>query len=513
MTIFISYAHFEEDEKAAIKLYEQFKSIGQEVWLDKISISGGKDWEYEIGNAIEQSRYFVAVLSSNSVNKVGYIQKELRKAINKLDEFPPDSVYVIPVRINECRPKHLRLAQLQWIEMFPDWDYGVKRLLASIGLTRAVSFQDPYLMLAIRKNLKLAVDDITSTDAEAITSLSAQEMNITNISGIESLKNARAINLRNNKIEDISPLASLYGDANKSPNNGVYHADAISIDLANNPLTKKAIMEDIPFLQSKGIKVENILFNDENLEDTLKLIRGTVYGYQGLTQDQLSKIEEFDIGKMPVKGGEGINDLWALQLCVNLKRLFLSALPSQHISFISDLTPLKNLEELEIVSVGMPEHYFHVAHVEGNIADLSPLSTLKRLKHLNLVAQKIVDVSPLATLIALETLDLSCNHIKDAAAISGLHNLRSIKLAQNELRSIEFIEELTQLETLVVYNNRAVIDDLSPILRLYEKGALRGSVTLDPPKNGTSAEACVFTMKDMGINISLLSGYDWYATW
>jgi hypothetical protein len=100
--VFISYAH--PDVELAQKLYYNLQESGHNPWLDSESLLPGKNWKIEIRKAIKESHYFIALLSSQSVTKKGYVQKELKIALDILDEYPTGSVYVIPARLNKCEP-------------------------------------------------------------------------------------------------------------------------------------------------------------------------------------------------------------------------------------------------------------------------------------------------------------------------------------------------------------------------------------------------------------------------
>ncbi|MGC1931965.1 MAG: toll/interleukin-1 receptor domain-containing protein, partial [Candidatus Nitrosopolaris sp.] len=100
-TVFLSYAR--EDSDAAKRLYEDLKNDGLSPWLDKESLLPGQNWEIEIRKAIKNSRYFIALLSSNSVDKRGFVQKEFKFALEVLDEVPESQIFVIPARLNECK--------------------------------------------------------------------------------------------------------------------------------------------------------------------------------------------------------------------------------------------------------------------------------------------------------------------------------------------------------------------------------------------------------------------------
>jgi hypothetical protein len=61
--VFISYAN--QDAEAAKRLNDDLKSRGVNTWLDKECIIPGEKWEIAIKKAIEDSQFFLAVLSSN----------------------------------------------------------------------------------------------------------------------------------------------------------------------------------------------------------------------------------------------------------------------------------------------------------------------------------------------------------------------------------------------------------------------------------------------------------------
>lgn len=125
--IFISYAR--EDYEYAKRIYDYLLQSGQEPWLDKENILPGQNWPNAIKSAIRESQFFIALLSSNSVEKRGYVQKELRIGLEILDQIPESQIFFIPARIGECEPNYERLRELQWVDMFPDWDTGLKRLM------------------------------------------------------------------------------------------------------------------------------------------------------------------------------------------------------------------------------------------------------------------------------------------------------------------------------------------------------------------------------------------------
>ncbi len=130
--IFLSYAS--EDISAARRLYNDLGDKGADIWFDKESLLGGQNWKVAIGEAIRESRFFLALLSTKSVNKRGFVQKELKDALKTLEEYPQSDIFVIPVRLEVCTPSDNKLHEIQWIDMFPNWEDGLRRIMKVIRL-------------------------------------------------------------------------------------------------------------------------------------------------------------------------------------------------------------------------------------------------------------------------------------------------------------------------------------------------------------------------------------------
>jgi hypothetical protein len=128
--IFLSYAR--EDLDAARRLYEQLVAREQTVWFDREALRPGENWRIAVTGAIRESKYFIALLSSHSLTKIGYVQKELKDALDILAEHPIASVFIIPARLDDCKPADDRIRNLHWVDLFEDWDAGVERICNSI---------------------------------------------------------------------------------------------------------------------------------------------------------------------------------------------------------------------------------------------------------------------------------------------------------------------------------------------------------------------------------------------
>ena len=62
------------------------------------------------------------------------MQKEFRKAIDALDEFPEGEIFAIPVRLDDCEIPYERFRNIERVDMFPDWDKGIQRLLRTFQI-------------------------------------------------------------------------------------------------------------------------------------------------------------------------------------------------------------------------------------------------------------------------------------------------------------------------------------------------------------------------------------------
>lgn len=114
----IFLCHASEDKPRVMKLYDKLKKDGYHPWLDKYDLLPGQNWRWEIEKIIRDPYSLVLVcLSSNSVTKRGVVQQEIAWALDILDQMPEDTIYLIPVRLEECSIPD-RLSKLHWVNLF-----------------------------------------------------------------------------------------------------------------------------------------------------------------------------------------------------------------------------------------------------------------------------------------------------------------------------------------------------------------------------------------------------------
>lgn len=124
--IFISYAS--EDHEKARRLYKELKYLGHKPWLDKESLFPGQNWETVILEEIRNCDFFLVLLSLSATKKKGFINKEIKEALNILEQLPESHIFTIPIRLDECSVTYEQLRSVHYVDFFPDWHAGFERL-------------------------------------------------------------------------------------------------------------------------------------------------------------------------------------------------------------------------------------------------------------------------------------------------------------------------------------------------------------------------------------------------
>lgn len=144
--VFLCYAR--EDKAAIEAIYRQLKQAGLAPWMDKppqpYALEGvrpGERWDKRIRDAIRGADFFLAFLSPSSVSKRGFVQREYRMALDKMNELPDESVFLIPVLLAECEPPNITVGQVsfrdvEWYELF---HRGIDDLIGYMTVTADLS--------------------------------------------------------------------------------------------------------------------------------------------------------------------------------------------------------------------------------------------------------------------------------------------------------------------------------------------------------------------------------------
>ena len=123
----IFLAHAEKDFEEVLKLYKLLNQKGYQPWLN----------QREIAKAFENTKIFIACLSKTSLKKQGYVPTEVQLAFHEYAKRPSGSIYLIPLKLDNCQPPdfqlpelEVNLRELQWLDYWKP--NGVENLIKAI---------------------------------------------------------------------------------------------------------------------------------------------------------------------------------------------------------------------------------------------------------------------------------------------------------------------------------------------------------------------------------------------
>jgi hypothetical protein len=124
--------HASADKPAVRDLYQRLNQEGFiQPWLDEEELLPGQDWQFEIPKAVRASDVVLVCLSPQSITKAGYVQKEIKFALDIADEQLEGTIFLIPVRLEACDVPE-RLRKWHWANLFEA--RGYERLLRALKL-------------------------------------------------------------------------------------------------------------------------------------------------------------------------------------------------------------------------------------------------------------------------------------------------------------------------------------------------------------------------------------------
>ncbi len=248
-----------------------------------------------------------------------------------------------------------------------------------------VDIPDPNLRAAVETAFgKAPGDPITASDIAALVQVVALNVNIIDLTGLESATSLRSLYLTGNSISDISPISG-------------------STKLTELYLDNNSISDISPI--SGLTKLTGLYLDNNSISDI-----SPVAGLTNLTWLDLDNNSISDIS--PVAG---------------LTNLTWLDLDNNSISDISPVAGLTNLTWLDLDN--------------NSISDISPVAGLTNLTGLYLDNNSISDISSVVGLTNLGQLDLSNNSISDISPISGLTNLGQLRLRNNLISDLSSLVE------------------------------------------------------------------------
>lgn len=125
--------HASEDKPAVRELYQKLAAESWiEPWLDEEDLLPGQDWNLEINKATREADAILICMSKTSVEKEGYLNKEIRRVLDISNEKLEGAIYIIPLRLDDCQPSFERLKQIHYADYFTPNAH--ERLLKSLRL-------------------------------------------------------------------------------------------------------------------------------------------------------------------------------------------------------------------------------------------------------------------------------------------------------------------------------------------------------------------------------------------
>jgi hypothetical protein len=117
VTSFISYSRTDAD--FVLRLCQDLRGAGTSIWLDKLDIRPGEDWDESIARALAECGRMVIVLSPTSVASDNVLD-EVGYALSKKKP-------IIPILLQDCEVPY-RLNRIQYIDFRNSYDDGFKEL-------------------------------------------------------------------------------------------------------------------------------------------------------------------------------------------------------------------------------------------------------------------------------------------------------------------------------------------------------------------------------------------------
>lgn len=127
LRVFLSHAS--EDKLQVRETYRQLLAQGIDAWLDEEKLLPGQDWQSEIRKALRSSDVVLVFLSQKAVTKAGYVQKEIKQALDVADAQPEGAIFLIPVKLEACNMPD-RLSHVQWVDLYEG--SGLDRLMRAL---------------------------------------------------------------------------------------------------------------------------------------------------------------------------------------------------------------------------------------------------------------------------------------------------------------------------------------------------------------------------------------------
>ncbi len=407
----------------------------------------------------------------------------------------------------------------------PNITQPIQFTATAVSIDLPVSFTDDYLYAKIIETLGKPTDaPITVTDMLTLTSLTANNANISDLTGLEYATNLTTLSLDNNNLTNVTPFLELTQLETLSLENNklsdvtslVELTELKTLRLRGNQLSYPSLYTTMPTLRSRGVDVAV-----DTRTPTTFINVPEIPGVAGAARQVLVQVQDQNgiaFAGVPVNftltaaGGhrftsKAISDLngtttTTVTLGPEPGENFVSATViefTQPLNFIIttiDANTLVHIPDVNLhakiaetlnkpknatLNAGDLLKLTRLDARNANIQDLTGIKYASNLSYLNLGeayiegegyvnTNTVSDLSPLIGLTTLTYLRLSRTKLVDLSALSALTNLNTLNLDSNNISDISALSALTNLKTLNLSSNN--ISDISALSTLTQLTSL-----------------------------------------
>ena len=322
--------------------------------------------------------------------------------------------------------------------------------------------------------------------------LNLEDNDLTDLSPVAGLTDLEQLSVMNNPdLTDLSPLAGLTGLRNVNFDSSLVTDYSFMAGMTKLEYVHLFdVQEDTDLSALSGLtNVKSIDIGSNNFTPDLSFLAGMT-GLQRLSLLVSPSLEELDLSF-----AANMTELTQLEIHNY----------SQDTVFVTDLTPLAGLTKLQELSI------------PAEVKSLAPLAGLTELRSLNLQTRNgndsyypLTDISALSGMTKLTTLSLALGDVKDLSPVSGLTSLTDLNLYGNfDCPDLQFLSGLTKLRTLQItpYNGEGAatlsslkgLENLTELRELYVTGP--GNLTdVEPLANLTKLTTLSLPYRDYSVN-------------
>lgn len=326
-----------------------------------------------------------------------------------------------------------------WRSMTPDWRN-------TFNLTMELS--DPPTPGQL--HVLVLTDSINITGRLAITSLyplqklvllrnlQCQSTGITGFDPLSGLKALTTINAANTKVNKVQPLSG-----------------CTALEILNIDNTQVADLTGL-----EGLKSLQLIFADNTPLDD---------------KDALAFADRNPVCTLVYQTYE--NETWWQSLNTTWKEIFIKAINSSgnpdkiQLEKIAGLRKVTISENFQVADLRPLTHLKRLAELEFSgttVSDLSPLAQISSLKALRCPKNPISDLTPVKDLPALTEIDFSNTLVNDLETIQNMVQLSVLKFNGTQIKNLKYLEKLVNLTVLEFYNtkvgNISVLDGMKRLV-------------------------------------------------